>query len=232
MAKAKKFFKEAAKEAAVKAAAQAQLEAEQKAAQAEEEELAFREHLRADPYSTLDVLLIMALAEKFHPGKSFSEVLSGKPRKFLDVVYGLVTYCKPAVLGTIVHPVMKATHPFKALQERYDTYEKLEGATEEFLEERYHGMFIHHGVIYPVKLWAEDKAAFEFGMAKEEQLYRMIAHNAAVMLGLSEIQCHVLLFAHWGFSHRMASVGHKVVDIEEAFEDLEAQEQRTIFIEE
>jgi hypothetical protein len=58
-------------------------------------------------------------------------------------------------------------------------------------------------------------------MASENQLYRMVAHCAAVSFGLAEIQCHVMLFAHWGFSHRMASVGHRVVDILEAFPDQE-----------
>ena len=214
MSKAKRFFKENQQAAEKAAKAEA---ARLVAVEAEERRL----YLEKNPYSTLDVLLILALAEKNHPGKSFSEVLSGKPQKFLDIAWGLVTKVAPAVLNTILKPIMEDTFPFKKLTERWETWEVLEGATNEFVAEKYHGMLIHKGLIYPVRIYGEDQEAFEWGMASENQLYRMIAHCAAVSFGLEEIQCHVLLFAQWGFSHRMASVGHRVVDILEAFPDQE-----------
>lgn len=216
---AKKFFNQAQKEAEKAALETARLAKEAARLRAEEEAEERRLHLEKDPYSTLDCLLILALAEKFHPGKTFSEVLSGKPQKFLDIAFELVTKVKPAVLSTILQPIMKDPFPFKQLTERVETYQVLDGATELFLEEKFHGMLIHKGLIYPVKIYGEDQEAFEWGMASENQLYRMVAHCAAVAFGLDEIQCHVLLFAQWGFSHRMASVGHRVVDILDAYPD-------------
>lgn len=158
------------------------------------------------PWTTLDSLLVMALAQKFHPGKGFMEVMSGKPKKFLDVCYKLSGIVSQEVLATTVLPVMKAPMPFKMLDERIAVYTTLEAATEQFVEDRCHGMVIHNSIIYPVKIFAEDTEAHDWGMKNEATLRTMVAESTMAALGLDKIKCHVMLFAQWKFSGRMALV--------------------------
>jgi hypothetical protein len=217
---AKKFFLQAQEQGKVKLAlVKAEEEKEQARLQALED--AKPKPWDTDPFSTLDTLLILALAEKFHPGKGFHEVLSGKPKKFLDVTYRVATCVRQAVYDTVIKPIMADPRPFKKLQERVDTYLTLEAATEEFSEQGYHGVLIYQSVIYPVKLYGEDSEAILWGRENETHVMRMTAHVAATAWGLDGINCHILLFASWGFSGLMTTIGHAVTDIRAAFPDHE-----------
>lgn len=186
MSKAKKFF----------AKAEAERLAKQKAI-----EDATPKSWEVKPWSSLDAFLVMALAEKFHPGKSFSEVLSGKPKKFLDVCFRLSTMVSAEVAGTTVLPVMRDARPFAMLQQRYDTYTVLEGSTAQFIEDKCHGMLIHNSMIYPVKVLVEDVEARDWGLANESTLHSMIAESAMAAFGIDKIRCHIMMFAQWGFSN-------------------------------
>lgn len=215
MAKAKKFFNDAAKEAAAKLKAQEaeRLKQEQAAIEAEREER--KAYLLENPYSTLDTLLIMALMEKFHGRVG----MSGKPQRWLDKLWDLKDYVAPAVVPTIVQPLLKAPLPFKELDAMVDNYLSLGHATESFIAQKFHGMLIHEKEIYPIKLYVEADVGYKWVTANETQIMRMAAHVACEMFDLDAIQCHVMFFAAFNMSGRMASVGHRRVDIKEAFPD-------------
>lgn len=215
MSKAKKFFAEAAVQAAAAKKAREEAEiAEAKRIAAEERE-AWREKTRQDPLSTLDTLLILALMEKFH-GKVG---ITGKPKRFLEKVWDLKDRVKVAVVATVLDPIYRAPFPFKVLTQMTEHYVTLDETTQQFVEDGYQGLLIHEGLIYPVKLYAEDKEAHTWGKENEVQLMRMAAHVACAAFDIPTIQCHVLFFMQAGFSHRMGSVGHRMVDIKEAFPD-------------
>ena len=215
MSKAKKFFAEAAVQAAAAQKAKEEAEiAEAKRIAAEERE-AWREKTRQDPLSTLDTLLILALMEKFHGQVG----ITGKPKRFLEKVWDLKDRVKVAVVATVLDPIYRSPFPFKMLTQMTDHYVTLDETTQQFVEDGYQGLLIHEGLIYPVKLYAEDKEAHTWGKENEVQLMRMAAHVACAAFDIPTIQCHVLFFMQAGFSHRMGSVGHRVVDIKEAFPD-------------
>lgn len=215
MSKAKKFFVEAAaKAAAAKEEALRQQKLEE-VRLAQEERDAWREKTRQTPLSTLDTLLILALMEKFH-GKVG---ITGKPKRFLEKVWDLKDRVNVAVVATVLDPIYRAPFPFKVLTQMTEQYVTLDETTQQFVEDGFQGLLIYEGLIYPVKLYAEDKEAFQWGHANEAQLMRMAAHVACHAFNVATIQCHVLFFMQCGFSHRMGSVGHRVVDIKEAFPD-------------
>lgn len=215
MSKAKKFFEEAAAQAAAAKKEAERMEAIEQARLVQEELDAWREKTHKDPLTTLDTLLILALTEKFH-GKVG---ITGKPKKFLEKVWDLKDRVKVAVVATVLDPIYRSPFPFKMLTQMTDHYVTLDETTQRFVEEGNQGLLIHEGLIYPVKLYAEDKDVYNWGKENEVQLMRMAAHVACNAFNIPTIQCHVLFFMQCGFSHRMGSVGHRVVDIKEAFPD-------------
>lgn len=208
MSKAKKFFVESAKQAA------AAKKAEEKR-QEEEERQVRRDYLLENPYTTLDTLLILSLMEKFHGQVG----MSGKPQKWLNKLWEIKDYVAGAVVPTVVQPLLKAPLPFKELDAMVDNYLTLGQTTEQFIEQKYHGMLIHEKVIYPIKLLVEKEVGYKWVTANETQIMRMAAHVACEMFDLETIQCHVMFFAAFNMSGRMASVGHRRIDIKEAFPD-------------
>lgn len=215
MSKAKKFFVESAKQAAAAKIVEEKRLAAEKKRQEEEEKQARRDYLLENPYTTLDTLLILALMEKFHGQVNFS----GKPQKWLDKLWEIKDYVAPAVVTTIVQPLLKAPLPFKELTGMADNYLTLGSATEDFIAQKYHGMLIYEKQIYPIKLYVEEEVGYKWVTANETQIMRMAAHVACEMFNLETIQCHVMFFAAFNLSGRMASVGHRRVDIKEAFPD-------------
>lgn len=161
-----------------------------------------------EPFSGLDAMLILALAEKFHPGTSFSEVMSGKPKRFLDIAFNLAPKCQPSVMRTTVMPILKSARPFEVLTHRVDTFHMLYGAEQEFIQNKFHGMLIHKSTIYPVKVMVEDEDMHRWGLSNEKTLRQMVAASALEALALDSIECDVMLFAEWGFSNLLAEVKH------------------------
>jgi hypothetical protein len=215
VSKAKKFFVESAKQAAAAKKAEEKRLAAEKKRQEEEEQQARRDYLLENPYTTLDTLLIMALMEKFHGQVG----MSGKPQKWLNKLWEIKDYVAPAVVPTVVQPLLKAPLPFKELDAMVDNYLTLGSATEEFVAQKYHGMLIYEKEIYPIKLLVEKDVGYKWVTANEVQIMRMAAHVACEMFDLETIQCHVMFFAAFNMSGRMGSVAHRRIDIKEAFPD-------------
>lgn len=212
--KAQKFFKQAALDAEAADLRRQIAEKEAQIAEREAERAAFAEKVKADPFNTLDALLITALAEKFHPQTTFT----GKPKKWLDIVFGLSEKSHPAVTRTLIQPLMGAGLPKKTFQVITDNYHFLQLTIEDLAEDGYQGLVIMDHVIYPVRLYTEETEQ-EWAHKNEIKLAQMAAHVAAVSFGMQTIKCNVLFFGQCGFSHRMASVTHDVSHIEQAFPD-------------
>lgn len=195
MSRAKKFFSAASE--------QAELAKKAEAVRLKAIEDAKPKSWEVSPWTGLDALLVMSLAEKFHPGTSFNEVMCGKPKKFLDIAYSLAGRVSQEVLETTVLPVMRARKPFEELTTRASVYQSLLAATDDFCGKKCHGLLIHNSVIYPVKVFAEDEEAVSWGFKNQPTLRKMVALNAMNMLEIDDIQCYVLLFAQWGFDNYM-----------------------------
>lgn len=188
------------------------------AAEREAIEAAKPKSWESDPFNKLDVLLIMELIKLNHK-PTFRDMMSGKPRSFLDRVIKLVDKTQLRVVESTLRPILRSADPYGELHVESINHVALSTAVDQFVAEKRAGLLIHNGNIYPVRLFAEQEENYQWMIKNEQATAMMAAHVAAQVLGVKEIVCHVMFFAHWGFSSVPRLIRHNVENIHEVVYD-------------
>lgn len=141
-------------------------------------------------YTALDTLLILALMERFHRGDK---------KHLKKLTLKLTKKVVPSVQDGLLNDVLNQGFS-EALDRHVEHYTLLEQVSEQITRLGGVGVLIHEGQAYPVVIHLETNEDRDWTFANEADIALACGNDALISMGLSRIDCRVVLFHHAGFS--------------------------------
>lgn len=141
-------------------------------------------------YTALDTLLMLSLMEKIHRGDK---------KHLKKLTLKLIKKVVPTVHETILNDVLNQGFT-EALDRHVERYMMVEAVSDEITRLGGVGMLIHEDHAYPIVIHLNSNEDRDWSFVNEVDVALACGNDALISMGLSYIDCRVVLFQHAGFS--------------------------------